>query len=602
MNRDVNGILKLVTVVVLLSCVLGIAGGQDPQGSIEVTSEPSGARIIELDGEKFVGPLSTTPTTIKAPPGSHTIKLSLDGYQDWSTTVQVTANETSEVHATLDPIPTPTPSPTPTPPATGSISVTSSPSGASIGLDGQWWGMLYKTPDTLKDVKPGTHTIALSLDGYPDWSTSVDVNAGETAHVHHDFPAPTPTPTAKPTTGSIKVTSSPSGASISLDGVYKGTTTLTITDVSPGKHTIKLSYEGCEDRSTSVQVTAGDTSYVSMTLSCPRPPKTGYIRVTSLPSRAQVRLDGAYKGTTAITISGVSPGWHRIKLSRSGYHSQSPDVDVSAGSTSYVDVTLDPVNSPSSISVTSSPSGAYIDLDGDYTGAITPKTISSVSPGAHVIRLRYSGYYDWSTTVNVASGNTADVYGALTVISSQTPGSISVSSSPSGAYIKSLDGISYNGVLKTTCTIPNVNPGTHVIELTLAGYEDWSTSVGVNPGETATVSATLVPKQTPTTGAITISSEPSGANVYLDNAYKGLTPITIPDVSPGTHTVELKVDGYSDWSTSVQVTSGSSQSVSALMTEGPATTPKTATSGLCAICALIISGIFVAKKRKYKNR
>ncbi len=154
----------------------------------------------------------------------------------------------------------------------------------------------------------------------------------------------------------------------------------------------------------------------------------------------------------------------------------------------------------------------------------------------------------------MASGNTADVYGALTVISSQTPGSISVSSSPSGAYIKSLDGISYNGVLKTTCTIPNVNPGTHIIELTLAGYEDWSTSVGVNPGETATVSATLVPKQTPTTGTITVSSEPSGANVYLDNAYKGLTPITIPDVSPGTHTVELKLDGYSDWSTSVQVT------------------------------------------------
>ena len=82
MNRDVRGILKLVTVVVLLSCLFGIAAGQDPQGSIKVTSEPSGAQVY-LDGEMLVGPISTTSTTIKAPPGSHTIKLSLFGYQDW---------------------------------------------------------------------------------------------------------------------------------------------------------------------------------------------------------------------------------------------------------------------------------------------------------------------------------------------------------------------------------------------------------------------------------------------------------------------------------------------------------------------------------------
>ncbi|MFV9676140.1 MAG: PEGA domain-containing protein [Methanosarcinales archaeon] len=596
MNR--NRILKLVTIVVLCGCVLGIAAGQEDKGTIKITSDPTGA-MIEFDGERAVGPMSITPTTITTSPGTHTIKLSHDGYQDWSTSVDVTAGGISEVHGTL------TPDPTPTPAATGSIQVSSNPSGAAIGLDGQWSGMMDKTPDTIPDVAAGTHTIALKLEGYPDWSTSVRVEAGRTANVHHEFPAPTPTPTPKPTTGSVKVTSSPSGASVYLDGTYKGTTTLTINDVSPGKHTIRVSREGCEDRSTSVQVTAGDTAYVSLSLSCPPAPKNGYIRVTSSPSSAEVRMDGAYKGTTTVTISNVPVGWHRITLSLSGYHSQSQDVDVSAGSTSYVDITLDPVSSPGSISVTSSPSKAYIDLDGDYTGFITPKTISGVSKGTHIIKLRYSGYYDWSTSVNVASGRTADVYGSLTVKSSQTPGAISVSSTPSGAYVKSLDGISYNGVLRTPCTIPDVNPGTHVIELTLAGYEDWSTSVGVNPGETAAVSATLVPKATPTTGTISVSSEPSGANVYLDNAYKGVTPVTIPDVPTGAHTVELKLDGYSDWTTNVEVTSGSSQPVSAVMAKGPAPTPtpeSTATSGVFAICALIISGIIVAKMRRYKKR
>jgi len=583
-----NGILKLIIVVVLCGCVLGIATGQVPLGGqIEVTSDPPGA-TIELDG--FAQAIIYTPSTIDTSPGPHTVRLSREGYQDWSTSVDVTAGGISKVHGTLTPGPTP---------ATGSIKVTSNPSGAAIGLDGQWWGMLDKTPDTIPDVAAGTHTIALKLEGYPDWSTSVRVEAGRTANVHHDFPAP------PPTTGSIKVTSSPSSASVYLDGTYKGTTTLTINGVSPGKHTIRVSREGCEDRSTSVQVTAGDTAYVSMTLSCPPAPKNGYIRVTSSPSGAEVRLDGAYKGTTSVTISNVPVGWHRIKLSLSGYHSRSQDVDVSAGSTSYVDTTLEPISSPGSIYVSSSPSKAYIDLDGDYTGFITPKTISSVSKGTHIIKLRYSGYYDWSTSVNVASGNTADVYGTLTAKSSHTPGAISVSSTPSGAYVKSLDGISYNGVLRTPCTISDVDPGTHVIVLALAGYEDWSTSVGVNPGETAAVSATLVPKATPTTGTISVRSEPSGANVYLDNAYKGVTPVTIPDVPTGTHTVELKLDGYSDWTTNVEVTSGSSQPISAVMAKGPAPTPtpeSTPTSGVFAICALFISGIIVAKMRRYKKR
>jgi hypothetical protein len=65
-------------------------------------------------------------------------------------------------------LPNQTPSPTPT----GTISVSSSPSGANIGLDGHWWSV-RKTPDKIKDVEVGLHTIELSLEGYEVWSTIV---------------------------------------------------------------------------------------------------------------------------------------------------------------------------------------------------------------------------------------------------------------------------------------------------------------------------------------------------------------------------------------------------------------------------------------------
>jgi hypothetical protein len=41
-----------------------------------------------------------------------------------------------------------------------------------------------------------------------------------------------------------------------------------------------------------------------------------------------------------------------------------------------------------------------------------------------------------------------------------------------------------------------------------------------------------------------IKSEPSGAHVYLDNRYMGITPLTIDDVDPGQYTITIKKYGY----------------------------------------------------------
>jgi len=477
------------------------------------------------------------------------------------------------------------------PPVEGSISVSSLPSGAHVTIEGSNW-IGCETPCRTPDLQPGTYTIKLSLEGCQAWSKNVQVMGGETSSVDARLICPTPTPT----TGYIEVTSSPSGADVYLDSKY-GRTPHTFT-VSPDRwYTIKVTLTGYEDWSTSEKVNPGETRRVGARLTR----TSGYISVTSSPSGARIYLDGSYKGTTPHTISDVSRGWHRIKLSLSGYQSRSKDVMVYADSTAYVDEILEPIAPPGYISVSSSPSNAYIDLDGDYTGSITPKTLSSVSQGRHTIRLRHTDYYDWTTTVDVVSGRTSSVSVALTPISSPTLGSISVSSSPSGAYIKSLDGIGYGGVLKTPCTVPNVKPGTHVIELSLAGYEDWSTSVQVNPGGISSVSATLVPKTTPATGGtISVSSSPSSANVYLDNTYKGITPLTIPDVSTGTHTIKVTLAGYDDWSQNVQVTSGETLPIPASLTKTstptPTPTPKAPTTVLGVIAALAISGIIAGIK------
>jgi hypothetical protein len=54
-------------------------------------------------------------------------------------------------------------------------------------------------------------------------------------------------------------------------------------------------------------------------------------------------------------------------------------------------------------------------------------------------------------------------------------------------------------------------------------------------------------------------SSPSGAEVYLDNQYRGSTPSTIEGVEPGDHTLEFRYSGYNSWSTGITVASCTSQ-------------------------------------------
>ena len=70
------------------------------------------------------------------------------------------------------------------------------------------------------------------------------------------------------------------------------------------------------------------------------------------------------------------------------------------------------------------------------------------------------------------------------------------------------------------------------------------------------------PPSIPTYGSISIQSNPSGAAVYVDNAFAGITPTTYGTLS-GSHTVTIKQAGYEDFSTTVNVPGGGVVNVSA---------------------------------------
>jgi hypothetical protein len=137
----------------------------------------------------------------------------------------------------------------------GSVALTSDPAGADVTENGKNLG---KTPITLKDLRTGSHTFALMLPGYQNSSVLADVgtNAVVTASATLQ----------KILLGSVRITSEPSGATVSEHGSELGQTPLTLSGLSPGKHMYTFALSGYKSTSASTQVAVDTVSDVSTTL------------------------------------------------------------------------------------------------------------------------------------------------------------------------------------------------------------------------------------------------------------------------------------------------------------------------------------------------
>ena len=473
----------------------------------------------------------------------------------------------------------------------GYYQISSDPSGASVTFDGENQGM---TPVKVQVSSTGTpgHTLRITKEGYEPYEQSISGNppAGETIPIFAEL---TPVITISPTPiggdqGYFYIDSSPRGADVTFDGKHVGETPVTVPVYVTGTptHTISIYLPGYQSWSRTYNENPGAGQTINVQANLVPTPQTGSIYVTSQPSGATATLDGRDSYSTPCSFPVVSVGTHSLTVYLSGYQPYYASPQVTAGHETTINAMLTPVISTGNLQVSSSPSGAAVYVDGHYFGH-TPTTVGNLAPGSHSVSLRLSGYQEWTGTVTINAGQTTSISPVLTAAPST--GSISVTSIPSGASIY-LDN-SYQG--KTLSGNPfyiiSVQPGSHAIELSLQGYQDYKTTISVTAGQTTLVSATLNRNpQPPSTGTITISSSPSGAEVYLDNVFQGYSPQTIQNVAAGSHVVLMKLGGYDDWQSTVQVSAGQDTPVNAVFTAVPTSTPTK--SGTISVLALVAIG------------
>jgi hypothetical protein len=134
---------------------------------------------------------------------------------------------------------------------------------------------------------------------------------------------------------------------------------------------------------------------------------------------------------------------------------------------------------------------------------------------------------------------------------------------PEGAFVQ-LDGQSSEAWV-TPFTMPDVTPGAHEVVFTKSGYSAETRSLKIGP-RNSTYSASLVPITT----ALSLTSEPPGADIEIDGKdTTRMTPAQIP-VAEGEHTIVLRLDGYHEQQVTATVKKGAVFQFSPILNPGDA--------------------------------
>ncbi len=266
----------------------------------------------------------------------------------------------------------------------GTLTVDSRPEGAQVTVDSIPRGV---TP--LKLTLPvGDHTLELQ-NGSATRSIPLAIQAGVVVSQYIDL-APAASPAA---VGRLEITSDPPGARVTVDGIARGVTPVTLSNVVPGNHAVSIFGED-STVTRAVTVSAGSTASVMASLT-PAGASAGWVAF-KVPFEMQLSEGGKLVGTTGTDRLMLPAGRHDLVLSNPAFEFEATlSVQVAAGKTATPTVTI-----PTGLLSINATPWADVLLDGQAVGT-TPLANLSVPVGTHEIIFRHPQLGERRQTVTV---------------------------------------------------------------------------------------------------------------------------------------------------------------------------------------------------------
>ncbi|MBT4519561.1 MAG: PEGA domain-containing protein [Halieaceae bacterium] len=260
-------------------------------------------------------------------------------------------------------------------------------------------------------------------------------------------------------------------------------------------------------------------------------------------------------GDAGISISGglylpfgdrylLRPGEYLITATAPGYHPLTSNLTVTKQDSQTMELVLRPL--PGKLFVDSSPPGAKLFIDGEEVGE-TPIKALSAEAGQHTVLLQAPRHLPLEQTLLITGRS---IEQQLSVALEPAWADVSIASLPVGAAIL-VDGEEVG----STPAIVEIIQGERQLSLQKRGFSSWHQSVTISAGEAQKLGEITLQ---PASGVLYLSSTPSGANVTVDEAFRGRTPVTL-DLKPNlNHKLAVFKPGYRPHRSQLQLAAGSS--------------------------------------------
>jgi TPR repeat protein len=488
--------------------------------ALTVLSEPAGAEIL-LDGKP---PQAPPNTFTHVPFGSHQITATLDEFESIRQEIQVHRGMAREIHLQLKPSQ-----------EIAALSILSEPAGAEILLDGK---PPQAPPNTFTHVPFGSHQITAALNDFEPIKQEIQVHRGMAREIRLQL---------KPTQeiAALSILSEPAGAEILLDGKPPQAPPNTFTHVPFGSHQITATLNDFESIKQEIQVRRGMAREIRLQLKPSQ--EISALSILSEPAGAEILLDGKPPQTPPNTFTHVPFGSHQITATLDDFEPIKQEIQVHRGMAREIRLQLKPTQEIAALSVLSEPAGAEILLDGKPPQT-PPNTFTHVPFGSHQITATLDDFEPIKQEVQVHRGMPREIRLQLKPI--QEIAALTVLSEPAGAEIL-LDGKPPQAPPNTFTHVPF---GSHQITATLDDFESIKQEIQVHRGMDREIRLKLKPSQE--IAALSILSEPPGAEILLDGKPPQTPPNTFTHVPFGSHQISATMEGYGTVHQDIEVRRG----------------------------------------------
>lgn len=348
-----------------------------------------------------------------------------------------------------------------------------------------------------------------------------------------------------------EVRSEPPGAEVRVDGHIAGPTPLTVA-LTPGDHHVRMELEGYNPVDSSIKVRRGENgTLVKSLIPAVAPPPAGEKwEVSSAPSGAEVQVDDRSAGHTPLTVL-LTPGEHSVRLALEGFKSFNSTAKVQPGQAGALHAALTPL--PASLTLTSSPPGAAVVVDGESRGA-TPVTMEIERPGKLKVTASLAGFAPQERLILVSAGKPATAVFNFV----KERGWLTVHSVRAAADVW-LDDTRL--VCVTPCERVPLPVGSYVLTMRARGFREFRTTIEIQHDSERLVDVSLE-EATPARGLLTVNVQPDGAVVQVDGVRVGQTPLVEWNLAPGDHTLSVTAPGLRPLEKHLEIAPGKTEMVS----------------------------------------